>query len=487
MSVSAIIFLAVYVGALARAFVNPNFGLMAYLWAFYNYPEARWWGEGLPDLRWSLFAATITLIAEFLHRARKPPEATADQLPLAPSPPSLLHIGGLVWLITFAAWLWVQTPWALNAAWHFEGCMLFTKYVVLFIVIYRLLETRRSVELFAFAHIAGCFMWGWIARASNVGDRIELRLGPGVEDANTIGLHLGTGIMFAGLVFLASKSRLRWIAVPAVPFMLNGVILTGSRGAMLGLIAAGATALLFGPRQRRFVLVTGAVLSVGLFFYLAQSDMFWQRMSTLKPEEGQELEGSAASRFGIAEANWQMFLDYPLGVGHRGDIVLSPRYIPAQYLDETIGLRAAHNTMLAVLTNHGIPGAICYIALHIWAFRTLWRLKRLDRKGLPADLGAFRGAAAASLAALVVCGLFSNYIKAEVGIWAFALVAVLDRLSAEWEAAQPSAAPPSIATAAAGSAARSMRHPLLVHRLDHAGDQPFRPGPTYPPPTKGRL
>ena len=416
---------------------------MAYLWAFYNYPEARWWGQDLPDLRWSLLAASVTLVADFLHGPRNPPpEHTASGHPENSSPPFPLLTGGLVWLSTFALWLWIQTPWAINPAWHFEGCMLFTKYVILFVVMYRLLDSRRSVELFAFAHIAGCFMWGWIARASNVDGRVELRLGPGVEDANTIGLHLGTGAAFAGLLFLASKSRLRWIAVPAIPFILNGVILTASRGAMLGLVAGGAAALLLGPRQRRFVMVTLAVLGGALFLYLAQSELFWQRMSTLKPEEGQELESSAASRFGIAEANWRMFLDYPMGVGHRGDIVLSPRYVPELFLDEELGVRAAHNTMLAVLTNHGFPGGILYFGLHIWAFRTLWRLKRLDRKGLPGDLGAFRGAAGASLAALVVCGLFSNYIKAEVGIWAFAIVAVLERLCREWETMQANGAPP---------------------------------------------
>ena len=76
MSLTAIVFVGVYVACLGYALMRrPMYGLVAYLWAFYNHPPSRWWGDDLPTLRWSLIAAVVTLLALKLH-AR---EETADR------------------------------------------------------------------------------------------------------------------------------------------------------------------------------------------------------------------------------------------------------------------------------------------------------------------------------------------------------------------------------------------------------------------------
>jgi hypothetical protein len=67
MSITALVFVGLYVAGLVAAFRNPMFGLCAYLWAFYNHPPSRWWGSELPDLRWSLIAAAVTLAAYVIH------------------------------------------------------------------------------------------------------------------------------------------------------------------------------------------------------------------------------------------------------------------------------------------------------------------------------------------------------------------------------------------------------------------------------------
>jgi hypothetical protein len=80
MSVSALVFLLVYFTGLVLAFWMPMAGLCAYLWAFYNHPGTRWWGADLPDLRWSLIAAAVTLVAYVMHSLNSrgtPPEAIA--------------------------------------------------------------------------------------------------------------------------------------------------------------------------------------------------------------------------------------------------------------------------------------------------------------------------------------------------------------------------------------------------------------------------
>lgn len=75
MSLTALGFVAVYVLALTLAFVrHPLWGLLAYFWVFYNHPPTRWWGEGLPDARWSLMAAVVTLVAILLRGDAEQPE-----------------------------------------------------------------------------------------------------------------------------------------------------------------------------------------------------------------------------------------------------------------------------------------------------------------------------------------------------------------------------------------------------------------------------
>ena len=64
MSATAIGFIGVFALGLLLAFVvNPKYGLYAYLWVFYNNPPSRWWGAALPNVRWSLIAAVVTMIA----------------------------------------------------------------------------------------------------------------------------------------------------------------------------------------------------------------------------------------------------------------------------------------------------------------------------------------------------------------------------------------------------------------------------------------
>src|SRR5689334_13270666 len=75
--------------ALAR---HPIYGLMTYVAVFYLHPPARWWGQALPDLRWSLTASLITLIAVLVHKPK------AKTLPL-------FSHGFVTGLLIFVVWV----------------------------------------------------------------------------------------------------------------------------------------------------------------------------------------------------------------------------------------------------------------------------------------------------------------------------------------------------------------------------------------------
>ncbi len=430
MSLTALAFLGIYGGGLILALTyHPLFGLVAYMWSFYQNPATAWWGPEVPDLRWSLIAAVVTLIATLMGQARAHVAGTPEaRRALTNDEPAPWHANGAArLLIVYVAWMWLQTLWALRGDYHLEGCILYTKYLVLFYILYRLIADRQSLELFSWAHVAGCFIWGWIAFGTEIHGRMELVLGPGVDDSNAVGAHLTTGLAFAGLLFLGLRDKRRWLAFAAIPFILNGVILTASRSALVAMLAGGAAAAVLAPRAHRRQLSVYAGLGVVLLLLLAQNEIFWERAGTIGETDEEQMDKSAASRVEMVKSQWRMALDYPLGTGHRGNEVLSPRYIPEEFLTAG-GSRSAHNTLMAVLVDQGFPGALMFVALHLWVAVRLYRMKGLDRMGLPPSLGIYRAAAGAALAACFASGLFVNLIKLEVALWMLALLAIVDNL-----------------------------------------------------------
>src|SRR5690606_28545805 len=120
MSLTALAFALVFGSTMLLAlFRNPLYGLYAYTAVFYLHPPDRWWGADLPDLRWSLVAAIVTLIATI-------------RLPADPERPAWTSYGAARILLMLTAWVWVQNLWALSAEEHLDLSILFTKYVLLF-------------------------------------------------------------------------------------------------------------------------------------------------------------------------------------------------------------------------------------------------------------------------------------------------------------------------------------------------------------------
>jgi hypothetical protein len=399
MSTTALVVFVVWVLGLVLAFAfEPIFALLSYLWIFYNDPHTSWWGSDLPPLRYSLFAAVAALIA-------------ATRLPVR-GDAKWASSGAAKLLIAFTIWMWLQTFWAINVTTHLDGVILCTKYLILSYVLYRLTGSEKGVNLFLMAHVAGCFLLGLRAYSMNVTGRLETIGAPGVDDSNLLAAHLVTGLTIAGFLFIGTRGYRRWIAFATLPFILNAIVLTQSRGGFLAMVGAGLSGWYLAPKvHRRFVAVSG-VLAVVLLLMLS-NEGFWARVSTII---GSNSDTGEETRLQILRPQVQMFLDFPFGAGHRGNALLSSKYMPPDLLSDA-GIRSAHNTFMAALVYEGFPGAILLVGIYGWGFFTLRRLKRMDRFGLPVHLGVYRGAIGAALTACFVAGLFLNMLTSEVQIW----------------------------------------------------------------------
>ena len=416
MSVTGIAFVLSYLYGLLRIFTShPIWGLFVYIAVFYLHPPMRWWGAGLPDLRWSLSAAIITLLA-LLGTVR--------------------HDDGVSWtaypvvkiIFAYVAWMWIQFPWA-NPE-HIDGLILLSKYIVLVYIIYRLVDSEKTLEQFAIAHVLGCFYFGLLALDASGDGRLELIGGPGVNDSNTLGMHVTTGIFFAGSLILSLHGWRRWAVIAMAPVLANCVVQTESRGAFLGAVIGAMVYFIASPRHHRKVIVGLGTVCLCILLAYAPST-YWNRMGSIDRgiENAGERDKSAESRLVIIKAQWEMFKDYPQGLGFNSTAYLSRAYLDTEWLTaarnediESQGARASHNTLMSTLVDQGVPGILLALAAIVAILRMANELNRSRLATDNSNIGLYRAAICSSLASIFVSGMFTNYLKAEVQLWMIALL-----------------------------------------------------------------
>jgi hypothetical protein len=417
---SAAAFALLFVGCIVLAFVRgPIYGLGLYIAVFYIHPPARWWHYMLPDLRWSFIAGAVAVLAVFLHRK----ELQTEARPWYKTTPGVA-------LLLFVIWFWIQNLWALDPSLHFETSVQITKYVVAFYLVYRLAtDPRRSTDILLL-HVAGCAFLAalcfYVGRTG--GARLDGVGGPGIDDANSLGMYLATGVAVGGMLLLTAAGWRRIALFIALPIILNGLFLTGSRGAFLGLVAGGSLLLFLCPPKRKGAFWAFAVL--GLVAGLSLVDeKFVDRMFTIKSavEVNEDIDASAEGRLVLIEAQTRMAMRYPHGAGFRGTAALSREYLDARWLsgarEEENRARSSHNTFMTVLVEQGIPGAIFYIWLTLWGVVVVARLKALQRLNLSMELTTPAIACCAGIAVVWTAGQFTDYLISEVQFWLLALLA----------------------------------------------------------------
>ena len=411
-------FLAACVMALAR---HPIYGLMAYVGVFFVNPPARWWGQGfLLNFRWSVIAAVVTFVAILIHKTGPKRESFLRQ-PIA------------VLYLVFVSWLAIQWNWALDPEKQYELLEYYLKYGVAAFLIWRSLDSERNFRLFLWAHVAGCFYFGWLAYTLFEGGRFEQFGGAGVKDANEAALTIGTGALVLGSLMLWVKWREKTILVGMAPFIVNAIVATVSRSGFLALVMGGLTFNFLTPPKYRKWVVSMSILA-GVLLLMLTTQEYWSRVETIT-YRGQEVEGvdTGAGRLEIIAGQFQMFRAHPLGCGHACTAILSPQYLSGEHLTDASGVRASHNTFMSMLVEHGAPGAAIYLIMLILIAKRVQMLFSRIRH-TPGFVAAMLPAVAGSLAAIFVADMFVPYMRFEVRIWFICLLLVLWRFQNDQDA-----------------------------------------------------
>lgn len=403
MPISAIVFLLGFTVGCLLAFVrHPVYGLLTYIFTLYGDPSGQWWGHSLvPGIRWELIPALITLAAMLVYKRRAAASAFSS--------------GVYRGFIVFVVWIIIQLLWALSTDAQEQLLTIWLKFLIVGFMICGCIDSWKHLRLVLWAHVLGCVYMGWVAYGLHHGGRFEgFGLGS-VGDANTGALQLATGFLAAGSLFLSADWRVKAVLLPAMGLIANGLIATESRGGFLALAVAGVVFIILTPKlYRKRVLVASFIASI--CFFLLTNANYWTRVQTIE-DAGAKVQGldTGHARLVVLQAQWRMLKEHPFGCGHACTEILSPEFVPSEYLSVT-GTRASHNTFMTMMVDHGIPGGLFYLALIIWVFRTLRRLTPQARSsvGFPSVLlPGFSGI----MVAIVVGDLFGQYLLLEARVW----------------------------------------------------------------------
>jgi O-antigen ligase len=240
-------------------------------------------------------------------------------------------------------------------------------------------------------HPFGRAVWNYIYANSN--DLATLSL---------LALGIALAIAFSG----TSRTAVRFGAGLSAILLLLVILLTQSRGAVIGLVAGMGPAFagLVMNRPVRAVFA-GGVLVLVIGFSVPAS--VWERLSgvtmlaSTSTVAAADPEGSAEQRFAIQKVALQIVLDNPVfGIGLGAYGLENARRAPA------LGRRDTHNTYLNLAAEVGLPGLALWCALAWSVLRYAYHRRRL---AAPGELSSQQAWIERALWAYLVAAVFGSY------------------------------------------------------------------------------
>jgi len=225
--------------------------------------------------------------------------------------------------------------------------------------------------------------------------------------------------------------------LPALAAGMAALVLTGSRGALLALLAVllvmALTLRWRTLRLRLMVLATllgVAVVAVVSFPELRHQVRLTELHSDVQRLERGDTDSSAGARVERLQVAWDTFLEHPLtgvGVGHFDNAMQRLPECRDNPSEARCHLGHAHNDLAEWGATQGVPGALLLLAVYgvpFWLF--LWLHRRSGR-------ATFRGPAAAGVMIVVcyvLCGLTQSMFAHQITASFYAsIVGVLAGLS----------------------------------------------------------
>jgi O-antigen ligase len=264
---------------------------------------------------------------------------------------------------------------------------------------------------------------------ADVGGATARHAGP-QGDANFWGRVLVLGLPFAlSLAQMARRTgaKLGWLAAAAA--ICGGIVLTGSRGALLAAFLVGLVwALLAGGRWAKAVLFAPVVGALALFVPGVGSRL--ATLSLLGTSDSLEVvDPSLEGRLAAQRVALEVLVDHPvLGVGPGNFLAVTQDYLSRLGLD-TLPL-APHNQYLEAAAEGGLLGLTAWLLVLGGGILVALRARLLARSGGPAVAREaplpLSNAVLAALAGWAVASVFLHLATFRTFLFVLALGAALD-------------------------------------------------------------
>jgi O-antigen ligase len=313
---------------------------------------------GLPASQLSAIkaAGVILVLAWLAHLA-----ANRGSMPFLPSAyPIIAYAAGALVVLAFASLLWssdadVARSYALRLA---QG-------PVLLAIVFSAIRRPEHFRWALWAYFAGAVGTAIVGIGKTAPDANDIgRFSGGIRDPNELAAALLPAIPIAVFALAAvRKPMARWILGAGLLLISVTILMTGSRGGLVGLGVMFILAIvLSGPLRQQVVFGVMIVTGVAVAYYtlFAPPVVLWRLTHFTS--------GGGSGREDLWSIAMAMVRDHPLfGVGAGNFQVLEPTYALSSINIGTPGIidspRWVHNTYLHVLVELGVVGLICLLVI----------------------------------------------------------------------------------------------------------------------------
>lgn len=324
--------------------------------------------------------------------------------------------GPLQWLVlAFFLWFSCSAFWTVDRA---ATLITVRGYFQVMMVVWLVGEFAASAEdlrALLRAFVAGSWVLAVLTVANLASPEAiaegQIRFSATGQDPNDVARFLVLSLPLAALLW-TSETRWPWrlLAAGYLPLGLVGVLLTGSRGGFLAVLAAlvGSGFLLARLDLRKVLAGVLALPVIAAAFWFAVPHETLGRLATISEQLG---GGDLNQRLNIWESGWHAFVRAPFFGSGAGTFVAAAGLAP---------IDTAHNTVLSIAVTGGLVALFLAAAILASVLRSTLQTR-----------GPVRWATATALVAWVITSLAST-VEANRTTWLLlSLIALAGRLAAE--------------------------------------------------------
>lgn len=428
--ITAIIIISIallgYILSIAK---DPIWGLMTYSYLYFLNPNPtiNWWGEYLPEFRWSLLSVVLLVVSMIVHKGKL-------------STRKLDFTCYLVFIL-YIVHVLVTNTIAVDPIESKIYTKIMLTYCVIIVLIVKILRKFKHLRLFLLMVIvlgAALGLQGYLygnymdGRLNNIGPADAL-------GANELGVLLCSIVpLTLPYIFLGKKYE-KVICLLSLPFIVNGFTLTVSRGAFVSLGFGIFFSFVFVADKKIKKQILVAIICFVSVVYWFSDENFNKRISTLwKSERSNEvaLNELSSGRTKVWKYGFEMVSDYPFGAGAGGFRELARFYMPENFLvfhhGAKHGVKAAHNSYLLILVEHGYFGLCIFLLICCSAmfniFNSKKKIEQIGMRGTFIDLLMI--ALSTSIVCTLIGGLFGENVYYEFFWWQIAISMVVKSIVA---------------------------------------------------------